>query len=344
MFCRTRFAIVASMMLTCSTSVAWAQSDDDNEPSRGAEESPSDGSVELPDALKSTVEEVLPRVMGPVRLREDPRGEIPPQPVDIGELLTRFFPTWHWARPVEEVTLIPDDHSLRVEWTPDAGACYVALAFDHQMADFEARQMEAGGKLAWWEAGADVDIQVRDASNNALIAEDLSRGLIPKVQWCSDGRPVVVDVRLGVPADAPMSVDVSWGIAVDASTLPPLRFAGSDGLTQRLQWAQSVVTPRGRAKSAPAVFDVDGPTLIHAHVRPPAEGCDVLVAIGEAGVKDIALTQDDATMLPNDFAMFPLAAVLICAAEEGENSTQDVLVGVRQGQGRVALQRFGFSR
>lgn len=340
MFSRTRFALVASLAIACSSPTAWAQ---DSGELGTVEASPS-GEDALPDALKSTVDEVLPRVLGPVNLREDSRGKIPPQPVDIEEVLSRFFPTWHWVRPPEELTLIPDDHSLRVDWAPDAGACYVALAFDHHIASFEERQEAAGGRLAWWEAGADLDIQVRDAATGELIAEDLSRELIPKVQWCSDGRAVRFDVRLGVPEDAPTSVDVSWGVAVDASTLPPLRFASGDGLTQRLQWAQSVVTPRGKARSAPTVFEVRGATLIHAHVRPPAEGCDVLVAIGEAGVKDIALAQDDATMLPNDFALFPLAAVLICADEEGANPTQEVLVGVREGKGRVALQRFGFSR
>lgn len=345
MFSRSRIAIVASFMLCCSASTAWAQDDDESaQPSRTTETPPSGGSVELPDALKSTVEDALPRVLGPVRLREDPRAQIPAQPSDIEEVLSRFFPTWHWARAPQELTLIPEDPSLRVEWTPEAGACYVAVAFDHNLADFEQRQSEAGGKLAWWEAGADVDIQVRDAASGGLIAEDLSRGLIPQVHWCSDGQPVVLDVRLGVPADAPRSVEVSWGIAVDASTLPPLRFSGVDGLTQRLQWAQSVVTPRGQAQSAPAVFEVNGATLIHAHVRPPDEGCDVLIAIGEAGVQDVALARDDSTMLPNDFALFPLAAVPICADETNGNQTQSILVGVRAGKGRVALQRFEFSR
>lgn len=345
MYSRSRIALIASLMLSCATPTVWAQSKEDGEPKpQTTDASPSGDSVELPEALKGTVEETLPRVLGPVRLREDPRAKIPAQPTDIEEILSRFFPTWHWARAPQELTLIPDDPSLRVEWKPEAGACYAALAFDHTLADFEARQRDAGGKLAWWEAGADLDIQVRDAATGGLIAEDLSRGLIPKVHWCSDGQPVVLDVRLGVPADAPRSVDVSWGIAVDASTLPPLRFSRDDGLTQRLQWAQSVVTPRGQAQSAPAVFEVNGATLIHAHVRPPEEGCDVLIAIGEAGVKDLALAQDDSTMLHNDFALFPLAAVPICADEQNVNSTQKVVVGVREGQGRVALQRFGFSR
>lgn len=298
----------------------------------------------LPKALQRSEDNVLPRVLGPVHLRDDPRGEIPPQPADIEELLRRYYPTWDWVKKPEEVRLTPEERGHSVVWQPDAGACYTAVGFDHQLSDFEARQKENDGKLPWWEAGADIDIQIRDAETKALIAEDLSREILAKVEWCSEGRAVLIEVRLGVPEDVSSTVEVSWGVAVDTSTLAPLRFTGRDALTQRLKWAQSVVTPRGEARSAPAVFEVHGPTLMYAHVRPPAKGCDVLIAIGEAGIQDVSLAHDDARMLPHDFADYPLAAVPICATKEGDDATHEVLVGIRTGKGRVALQRFGFSR
>lgn len=307
-------------------------------------EAPSDEGFRLPKALQRSEENVLPRVLGPVRLRDDVRGKIPPQPQSIDALLSRYFPTWAWARAPQELELTRETHAHSLVWQPEAGACYVGIGFDHQLRTFEERQRETNGKLPWWEGGADIDIQVRDAQTDALIAEDLSREILAKVQWCSDGRPVRIEVRLGVPADAPSHVDVSWGIAVDSSTLAPLRFSGRDALTQRLQWAQSIVTPRGEARSAPAVFEVHGPTMMYAHVKPPAAGCDVLIAIGEAGVQDLSLAHDDARMLPNDFSLYPLAAVPICATKDDDDATHEVLVGVRTGQGRVALQRFEFSR
>lgn len=298
----------------------------------------------LPEVLQRSEEHILPKVLGPVHLREDARGVIPEQPMDIAELLRRFYPTWAWAKTPEDATLTPEERGIQVYWEPEAGACYVGLAIEHAVADFAARQKDADGELPWWEAGADVDIQIRDAESEALIAEDLSRQLMPKVEWCSDGRPVRVDVRLGVPEDAADQVDISWGIAVDESSLAPLRFSGRDALAQRLLWAQSIVTPRGEARTAPAVFEVHGPTLMYAHVRPPASGCDVLIAIGEAGIQDLSLAHEDEAMLPHDFATYPLAAIPVCAPKNDSTSTQEVLVGIRQGQGRVALQRFGFSR
>lgn len=318
--------------------VAYAQEDASDETVDA------DDPFHLPEALQRSEDQVLPKVLGPVHLRDDARGKIPAQPVDIQELLERFYPTWTWAKTPERIRLTPEDRDVRVYWEPEAGACYAGVAIDHAVADFEARQGASDSERPWWEAGADIDIQIRDAETEALIVEDLSRQLMPKVQWCSDGRPVRVDVRLGVPEDAADTVDVTWGIAVDQSTLAPLRFAGRDALAQRLLWAQSVVTPRGEARTAPAVFEVHGPTLMYAHVRPPEHGCDVLIAIGEAGVQDLSLAHEDETLLPHDFAAYPLAAVPVCASDDSDASTQEILVGVRRGQGRVALQRFGFSR
>lgn len=338
---KTLFAMSLSLSLAFEGAVpaVYAQA--------GAETPPEEATttdLPLPKALQRSEENVLPRVTGPVHLRDDARGKIPEQPQDIDALLTRFFPTWTWVETPQDIELTRAVHAHSVVWQPEVGACYVGIGFDHQLRTFEQRQREHGGKLPWWEGGADIDIQIRDAQTDALIAEDLSREILAKVQWCSDGRPVRIEVRLGVPEDAPPEVDVAWGVAVDPSTLAPLRFAGPDALTQRLKWAQSIVTPRGEARSAPAVFEVHGPTMMYAHVRPPADGCDVLIAIGEAGIQDLSLAHDDARMLPNDFALYPLAAIPICANKDGSEASQEVLVGVRTGQGRVALQRFGFSR
>lgn len=333
-----RWAI--ALLLLCGTPHARAQTTPDSL----SDAQTTERRFPLPEALQRSEDNVLPRVLGPVELRADARGKIPPQPKDIEELLIRYFPTWTWVKTPATVQLSDASRGHTHPWQPEAGACYVAIGFDHSLSSFQARQKEQDGKLPWWEAGADIDIQIRDAQTKELIAEDLSREILAMVQWCSDGRPVTIEVRLGVPEDVSDTVDVSWGVAVDPSTLAPLRFTGRDALTQRLKWAQSIVTPRGEARSAPAVFEAHGPTLMYAHVRPPAQGCDVLIAIGEAGIQDLSLAHDDARMLPHDFSDYPLAAVPICAAKDGEESTHEVLVGIRAGKGRVALQRFGFPR
>lgn len=305
-------------------------------------------STPVPDVLRRVVDERLAPVDGPLRLRADPRGQAPPPPEDLNAYKSRFFPTWRWVREPEHLTLRPEAREHREVWEPRAGACYVALAIDTALASWTERQAQSRRVLAWWEAGADVDIQIRDAATGKLIAEDLSRQLSPRVRWCSDGSAVTVDVRLGVPADAPESVDVAWAIAVDESTLPPLRFHASSPLAQRLLWAQSVVAPRSEARSAPAVFTADGPTLIHAVVPVPTQGCELLVVVGEAGIQDLSVAFDPPVQVPGtvitgDFADNALASVPVCASASGE-AERRVVIGVREGSGRVALQRFLFVR
>lgn len=299
-------------------------------------------SEQLPEALRRVDNERLQPVDGPLRLRADARGQIPKQPTSLESFQTRFFPTWRWVRPAEELTLQPEARGHRVHWEPIAGACYVALAWDKALATFEERQQESDRTLAWWEAGADIDIQIRDASTDELIVEDLSRELLPKVVWCSDGSPVTVEVRLGVPADAPASVDVVWGIAVDARSLPPLRFRGGSPLAQRLLWAQSIVAPRSAARSAPAVFEAKGATLVRALVQRPAQGCELLIAVAEAGVNDLSMAFEGGREAAGDFSDSTIAAVPNCAADEGPLE-RTLLIGVRAGEGRIALQRFSFT-
>lgn len=320
----------------------YEESRADADVSNGEDDASIPWTQQLPEALRRVDNERLPPVDGPTRLRADSRGQVPAQPVSLEAFQSRFFPTWRWVRPAEEVTLRPEARGRRVQWQPIAGACYVALAWDKQLATFAQRQQQSSRELAWWEAGADLDIQIRDAATDELIAEDLSRELLPKVVWCSDGSPVIVEVRLGVPADAPESVEVVWGIAADARSLPPLRFRGSSPLAKRLLWAQSIVAPRSAARSAPAVFDTNGATLVRAEIPLPEQGCELLIAVGEAGVRDLSIAFEGGREAIGDFSDGALAALPICAAADGPPS-RTLVIGVRAGEGRVALQRFSFT-
>lgn len=300
-------------------------------------------SEELPEALQRVETDRLPPVDGPLRLRADPRGVIPEQPRSLQEFQERFFPTWRWARSPENIDLSPEQREHRVRWEPEAGVCYAAFAIDTALASFPDRKKESEEPLLWWEGGTDIDIQIRDADSQRLITEDLSRQLSPRAMWCSDGRPVTVDVRLGVPADAPEHVQVAWGIVVDEQSLAPLRFEGvADPLAQRLLWAQTIVAPKGRALSAPIWFDAVGATKVQGSVSAPEQGCEVLVAVGGAGILDVAIAMGDGRDALGDFATEgALAAVPLCRnAALGERI--EFVVGVRQGIGRVALQRFSF--
>lgn len=297
---------------------------------------------QLPAPLRRVQTDSFAPVEGPTQLRADPRGVIPPQPTSLEEMRARFFPTWPWERSPEILALRPEAREQSTRWQPQAGACYAAIAWDAALATWEDRKAASARTLAWWEAGADIDIQVRDAVTGVLIAEDLSRELLPRVSWCSDGREVRIDVRLGVPADAPPEVEVHWGVAIDPQSQPALRFtAGDQPLVQRLRWAQSIVAPRSRALSAPAWFEVEGSALVRGRVPVPRTGCELLVVVGEAGIQDLAVALEDREPAQGDFSAGPMVALPICADGSGADEWR-FLVGVRAGEGRVAVQRFSF--
>lgn len=299
-------------------------------------------SEQLPEPLRGVEAERFEPIEGPTQLRADPRGVIPPQPTSLEEMRSRFFPTWPWVRSPEVLTLRPEAREQSARWQPERGACYAAFAWDAALVTWEDRKAESSRALAWWEAGADIDIQVRDAETGTLIAEDLSRDLLPRVTWCSDGRALRIDVRLGVPADAPPEVEVHWGVAIDPQSQPPLRFAAGERLLdQRLRWAQSIVAPRSRASSAPVLFDVEGTALVRAQVPLPQTGCQLLVAVGEAGILDLAVALEGREPAQADFSDGAMVALPICADDSHEESLQ-VVFGVRSGEGRVAVQRFSF--
>src|SRR5690625_2846367 len=176
---KTLFAMSLSLSLAFEGAVpaVYAQTGSETPP-----EEATTTDLPLPKALQRSEENVLPRVKGPVHLRDDARGKIPEQPQDIDALLTRFFPTWTWVKAPEDIELTRAVHAHSMVWQPEVGACYVGIGFDHQLRTFEQRQREHGGKLPWWEGGADIDIQIRDAQTDALIAEDLSREILAKVR------------------------------------------------------------------------------------------------------------------------------------------------------------------
>lgn len=294
-------------------------------------------SEQLPSALQRPTSDRLPPVEGPVHLAVDPRAVTHVPPWDADAYRTRFFPTWRWARPVESLTLSAQQQDVRVRWSPTAGACYAVLAVDPTLEAYAERAKVPG--FRWYEVGNDIDVQVRRAKDGSLISEDLSREAFPRVQWCSDGDDVTIEFRLPIPSESDPTVDVVWGIAVDPTTLPPLRFEGSSPLSRRMVWAHSIVVPRGRAVSAPVIVHAPGPTLVQLEFPRPARGCEAIVAVGEPTVEALAVAIDDAPQLPGDYGGKDIAAVHVCADATAPALVQ-VVVAVRAGEGRVAVQRF----
>lgn len=298
-----------------------------------------EGTPDLPWALQQGTVDRFPPVDGPVRLREDPRGAIPPQPDSLRDVQQRFFPVWRVARPAEAHTLTTDATRMNFEFQPEPGVCYVAIAWNQALGDFAERQLAAGGTLRWWESGADIDAQVRTFASDVLIAEDLTREAYPRVRWCSDGTRVRVLVRIARPDEAPDTVNFEWMIAEDPTTVYPQRFAGETPLARRLQWAKSVVIPRGRAISAPAIVRFARPGIVNVQQERPAEGCDVLVAVGEPTVTSLQMAVTGDRRVAGDFRGSDLAAFPLCADEESAPVVR-IALAVRDGYGAVALARY----
>lgn len=291
----------------------------------------------LPPALQRPVSDRLPPVEGPLHLADDPRAAMHVPPWDVDAYRTRFFPTWRWARPIDTLTLSAQQQDVRVRWSPIAGACYVVLAVDPTLQGYAERAKVPG--FRWYEVGNDIDVQVRSAADGRLLSEDLSREAFPRVRWCSDGDDVTIDFRLPIPSESDPTVDVLWGIAVDPTTVAPLRFEGSSPLNRRLVWAHSIVVPRGRAVSAPVIVHAPGPTAVQLEFPRPTTGCEAVVAVGEATVEALAVAIDDGPTSPGDYGGKDIAAVHVCADPRAPALVQ-VVVAVRAGEGRVAVQRY----
>lgn len=291
----------------------------------------------LPSALQEPTRDRLPPVEGPIHLEADPRVVRSVPPWDVNDYRTRFFPTWSWAREPDTLTLSAERQDVRVTWSPQAGACYVVLAVDPTLEAYAERSKTPG--FRWYEVGNDIDVQIRRASDGRLIAEDLTREAFPRVAWCSDGEEVQIDFRLPIPEEADPTVNVVWGVAVDTATLPPLRFDAANPLLSRLMWAHSVVVPRGKAISAPVVFQASGPSMVQMEFPRPRAGCEAVIAVGEPTVEALALTVDNDPKSPGDYGGTDLAAIRVCADDDAP-ALVSLLVAVRAGEGRVAVQRF----
>lgn len=303
--------------------------------------SPADQELqELPEVLRSRgVPGGVQQSEGPVRLRQDPRGAIPGQPSSLEDLHQRFYPVFSRIRAPEIHTLTTDAPRIDFEFRPEPGVCYVMIAWNLALGDFEERQAAAGGTLPWWESGADIDAQVRLLSSDALVAEDLTREAYPRVRWCSDGAPVRILVRIAIPYEAPERVDFAWTILRDELTVEALRYDGPSPLARRLRWAQSMVAPRARPLSAPAVHRFTRPGLVSLVVDRPQEGCDLILAVGEPTVESLALSVLGDRLVQGDFRGEWLAALPVCADEDSA-AVAPITLAVVDGHGAVALARY----
>ena len=337
------YAIAASVVLAPQRSQAQALRV--REHPRWLEERSDGGDVRsvgdaLPDPLLYEGSQVgFPAVDGPLRLRGDRRGEIPSQPISIADLRARFFPGWSGVLVPEVRSLTTSSPRFETEFRPEAGVCYALLAWNVALADFRERQDAAGGRLSWWESGADIDAQVRGLESDHLIAEDLTREAYPRVRWCSDGAPVRVMVRIARPDEAPSEVRFAWTIVRDDSTVEPQRYAGETPLGRRLNWARSVVAPRSEQLSSPSIVRFARPGLVRVEVDRPGWGCDWLIAVGDATVEALALSIRDDSRTRGDYRGESLVAVPLCA-DAGSSSAATLVLAVRSGFGAVAIARY----
>ncbi len=338
---------VLSWALSCSVmaaSAAHAQNaqlaGDEQKRIVQAEQTDERSPLPLPAELHQPQEEEYPPVAGPTNLRADPRGKIPEQPKTISEFAQRFYPTFPWALKPATTHLDEENPHMQRKWQPREGACYVLMAMDEQHQEADKLRKRSHRELAWWEMGADVDVRVMRQRDDTVIALDNSRLLLASAMWCSDGSPVVLSVELGVPADVDRTVDVAWGVAVVPNTLPALRYGGNDALTRRLNWAQSMVAPRGEARSAPIVVNMTGPTWMTIHTERPESGCEIMLAVSEPSILDMSLAYEVPEWVAGDFEARDIAVLPVCAAEADEPETQEMIIGVRAGAGRIVLQRF----
>lgn len=296
--------------------------------------------AELPSALREAGSSSRSAAQqGPVRLRQDERGQIPGQPSSLDDLWRRFYPVMSRVRVPEVHTLTSDAPRMDFEFRPEAGVCYVMIAWNTALGDFEERQRQANGQLRWWESGADIDAQVRLLETDAFIAEDLTREAYPRVRWCSDGRPVRILVRIAIVHESPPEVQFAWTVLRDDVTTEALRYEGDSPLARRLRWAQAMVAPRSRPITAPLVHRFAHPGLVTFNVDRPKSGCDLIVAIGEPTVESLNLSVAGDRLNKGDFRGEWLSALPLCADEYSEQVGRFVLA-VRDGHGAVALARY----
>lgn len=238
----------------------------------------------------------------------DPRATPPEPPATLDELAMRFLPLYEPLVPEARAELAYDDEAfLRVEVT--SGVCYAfaAVGPGHE----------------------DLDVWVH--LDGEYAGQDVRPDHYPIVEWCAP-RDGVIEMRVhAFQGEGP----TEYGVFVDPESAR--RASGDqDELSNRLVRSAARTAPRWlpvgpqwrRRVSRPQVYEYD--------VTFEAGRCYVLLAVGDAGVRDVDLMLlDGDAIVAQDLALDATPAVARCA--EADETLLARVVVVR-GAGFVAAQ------
>ena len=238
----------------------------------------------------------------------DPRAALPDPPRTLDELARRFVPLHRALVDTQHATLgFDDDARLQIEVT--SGVCYDFAAVGPQHDDLDV-WIHLDGEYA---------------------GQDVRPDTWPIVEWCAP-RDGTVEMRVHAFAgEGP----VEYGVFVDPES--ERRASGSqDELSNRLVQSAARTAPRWLPDGPQWRRYVSRPQVYEYDVTFRAGRCYVLLAVGDAGVRDVDLMLlDGDTIVAQDLAVDATPALARCADRD---ETLEARVVVVRGAGFVAAQ------